>query len=179
MRTLAVIVLSAMFFYGGIDCYSQDLCSAIVVRKPDEKPLPPSEITHEIMLSQNTTEKRRTISLEDVEFILKCGTLQDATELFAALRNTSVPMPEATIVQASEYAIRVSWYDGFKHFEAFRFNFVTPLTAIPGPGDKVLISGTYSSWSRDPFQINMTNPSFRLLQPQHRAIIAKPSPKPS
>jgi hypothetical protein len=37
------------------------------------------------------------------------------------------------------------------------------VTAIPLPGEKVVISGTYSSYSQDPFQINMTNPSFRII----------------
>jgi hypothetical protein len=75
-------------------------------------------------------------------------------------------MAGATVVEADQYAIRVSWEDGFKpNLAAFRFNFDTPLTAIPHPGEKIFISGTYASYSKVPFQINMANPSFRSLPP--------------
>lgn len=167
MRFAAAILLSAMCFFVGIDCYSQDPCSGTVRLKPEEKPLTKAELVHRVLL-QIPPEKRRDLVFGDVELILRCGTQQDAAELFAAVRNTtSNQMVGATVVEAYQDAIRVSWDDGFKpHLVAWLFNFDRPLNAIPHPGDKVQISGTYSSYSQDPFQINMTNSSFALLPPR-------------
>jgi hypothetical protein len=165
MRFATAILLSATCFFAGIDCYPQDPCSRTVSSKPDEKPLTSAEIVRHILLT-TPPEERHRLGLNDVEFSLRCGTPQDAAELFVALRNTSVQIPDATVVEADQDVIRVSRDDGFKpHLMAFRFNFDKPLSAIPQPGNKILISGTYSSYSQEPFQINMTNPSFVLLHP--------------
>lgn len=164
MRTAAAILLLTTCFFVGIECYSQDPCAApSFSTKPDEKPLTAAELVHRVLL-KTPREEWRHLAFGDVELILRCGTQQEGAELFAAVRNTSVQMVGATVVEANQHVIRVSWEDGFKpHLVAFRFNFDTPLTAIPYPGEKILISGTYSSYSQEPFQINMTNPFFRPL----------------
>jgi hypothetical protein len=164
MRKAAAIFLSIVCFFVGSDCYPQDPCSGTVRVKSEEKPLTKAEIAHRALL-KTPLEERRHLAFTDVEFILKCGTQQDAAELFAAVRNTSVQMVGATVVEeADQNAIHVTCDDGFKpHLVAFRFNFDRQVTAMPLPGEKVVISGTYSSYSQDPFQINMTNPSFRVI----------------
>ena len=171
MRFAAAVLLSAMCFFLGTDCYAQDPCSAVLTaQKPDEKPVTTSEIVHRMLL-KTPPEGRRSFAFADVEFILMCGTQQDAAEFFAAVRNTPIQMDSVTVVEADQHVVRVSWDDGFKpNLAGFRFNFDRPLTAIPHPGDKIVISGTYSSYSQKPFQINMTNPSFVLLHPKQRAI---------
>ena len=164
MRTAAAILLLTTCFFVGSDCYPQDPCSGTVRPKSEEKPLTKAELVHRVLLKTPLVEERRHLAFTDVELVLRCGTQQDAAELFAAVRNTSIQMVGATVVEADQFVIRVSWDDGFKpHLVAFRFNFDRPLTAIPHPGEKVLIGGTYSSYSQDPFQINMTNPSFRVI----------------
>jgi hypothetical protein len=166
MRFAAAILLSATCFFVCSNCYPQDPCSQTVRLKSEEKPLTKAELVHRVLL-QIPPEKRRDLVFGDVELILRCGRQQDAAELFAAIRDTSIQMVGATVVEADQDAIRVSWDDGFKpHLVAWRFNFDRPLTAIPHPGDKVQISGTYSSYSQDPFQINMTNASFAPLPPR-------------
>jgi hypothetical protein len=60
----------------------------------------------------------------------------------------------ATVFEAGQNFIRVSWDDGFNS-GAFKFNFDMPLSAIPKVGQKVSINGTYSSYSRELFQINL------------------------
>jgi hypothetical protein len=163
MRTAAAMLLLTTCFFVGSDCYAQDPCSGTVRVKSEQKPLTKAEIAHRALL-KTPLEERRHLAFTDVEFILRCGTQQDAAELFAAVRNTSVQMGGATVVEADQNAIHVSCDDGFKpHLVAFRFNFDRPVIAIPLPGEKVVISGTYSSYSQDPFQINMTNPSFRVI----------------
>jgi hypothetical protein len=163
MRFAAGILLMATCFFVGTDCYSQDPCSVRVSPKAGERPLTSAEIVHRMLL-QTPPQGRRYFALSDVEFILKCGTQQDAEALFAAIRNTSVKMDGGTVVDAGPSVVRVSWDDGFKpNLAAFRFNFDSPMNAIPHPGDKILISGMYSSYSRQPFQINVTNSSFVVL----------------
>jgi hypothetical protein len=158
MRATSAVLLLATCFLVGIDCYSQNLCSARLSLRSDPKPLTAAELAHRVLLDTSPAE-RRHLYFGDVELILRCGTQQDAAELFAAVRNTSIQMVGATVVEADHDAIRVSWDDGFKpNLGAFRFNFDRPLTAIPHPG-----GGTYSSYNQEPFQINMTNPSFRVI----------------
>jgi hypothetical protein len=171
MRFAAPILLAATCFFVGIDCHAQDPCSGTVRPKSEEMPLTKAEQVHRILLTV-PPEERPHLVFGDVEFILKCGTPQDAAEFFAAIRNTSAQMVGATVVEADQDFVRVSCDDGFKpNLGAFRFTFDKPLNLIPHPGDKIQISGTYSSYSREPFQINMTNPSFVLLHPNARCSV--------
>jgi hypothetical protein len=195
MRFAAAILLSTTCFFAGIDCYAQDPCSTHFAQKPGERPLTSSELVHRVLLL-TPPEDRPHLALADVEFILRCGTQQDAAEFFVAIRNTSVQIANATVVEADQDVVRASCDDGFKfNLEAFSFKFDSPLNAIPHSGDKILIGGTYSSYSREPFQINMTNSSFVLSASQpmsaqsqirrcglvvppksHSAFIPSPSP---
>jgi hypothetical protein len=112
------------------------------------------------MLTTTHSERRR-LDPADVALILKCGTPQEAEELFTDVRDAPIKLVGATVVEADQNVIRVTWDDGFKPSLApFHFNFDLPLTAIPHPGDKIDIVGTYSSYSREPFRITMKNSSF-------------------
>lgn len=167
MRFAVAIVLSLAFYFGEIACYCQEACPTRL--RPPHIKATSSELAHAALLS-TPPEKRTHLIFDDVELILKCGSEQDAEELFAALRNTRVQINGATVVDTGQSVIRVSRDDdGFKpNFEVFRFIFDTPLNAVPHSGDKILISGTYSSYTRDPFQINITHSSFALLpSPAH------------
>jgi hypothetical protein len=145
--------------------YAQsDACPAPVTKSNStEKPLTSAEIAHHALV-MSTGEQRRKFYWGDVEFILRCGTQQDAAELFTAVRNESVRMNGATVFEAGQNFIRVSWDDGFTS-GSFKFNFDSLLSKIPKPGQKVLISGTYSSYSREPFRINLVNSSFLPVSP--------------
>jgi hypothetical protein len=166
MRIVAAILFSATCFSVGISCHAEDSCSVRQApAKPGEKPLTASELVHHVLFT-TLPENRLRFGYGDVEVMLKCGTQEDAAAFFAWVRNTSVRMVGATVVEADQAVLRVSWDDGFKpNLAAFRFNFDKPLGATPHLGDKVIISGTYSSYSREPFQINLTNASFVLLPP--------------
>ena len=166
MRTSAAVLLLTTCFLVGIDSCAQDPCSSVYRPKPGKKPLTAAQLVHRNLL-QIPSEDRNHLAFGDVESILRCGTRQDAKVFFAALRNTSVQMVGGTVVEADQHAIRVSWDYGLKPDPgAFRFNFERPLTAIPRPGDKIVIRGTYSSYSQEPFQINMTNASIGPLRPE-------------
>jgi hypothetical protein len=170
MRTATAILLLGTCFFAGIDCYPQESCSAYFSSvKADAEPFKSaSELAHRALLT-TPPEMRRHLVPGDVELILKCGWPQDASELFAALRNTPIHLVNATIAEADQHVIRVRW-DGASRFDmpltAYRFNFDPPLTAIPHPGEKIIIDGTYSSYSQEPFQINMANASIHPVPPK-------------
>src|SRR5271170_3243324 len=170
MRTTTAILLLGTCFFAGIDCYPQVSCSAYFASvKTEVRPLKSAaELAHHVLLITPPENWRHLVS-GDVEFVLKCGSQQDAADLFAALRNTPIHLVDATIAEADQHFIRVRW-DGASRFDmpltAYRFNFDPPLTAIPHPGEKVIIDGTYSSYSQEPFQINMTNASIRPVPPK-------------
>lgn len=160
MCVRAAILLSAAYLFAGIGCWAQNPCSARYNTNPNEKPLTSAALAHRALL-RTPSEEWRDFTLGDVEFILRCGTQQDADRLFAALHNTSTQMADAAVLEANQNLVRVAWNDGFHpHLGEFWFTFDNPLAVTPHPGEKVVISGTYSSYSRMPFQINMTNSSF-------------------
>jgi hypothetical protein len=172
MRTPTVILLLGTCFFVGIDCYPQESCSAYfssvkmeVVAEPFKSA---AELAHRALLT-TPQEMRRHLVPGDVELILKCGWPQDAADLFAALRNTPIHLVDATIAEADQRVIRVRW-DGATKFDmsltTYRFNFDPPLTAIPHPGEKIIIDGTYSAYSHEPFQINITNASIHPVPPK-------------
>jgi hypothetical protein len=163
MRLITAILLSAACCFVGTDCYSQNPCSALYIgATPGEGHLTGSQLVHRLLLT-TPVEVRRHLSFGDVEFILKCGTQREAAEFFAAIRNTAINMDGATVLEAGKHTVRVGWDDGFRpSLGTFSFEFDAALDVTPQPGDKILISGTYSSYSQDPFQINLTNSSFVL-----------------
>jgi hypothetical protein len=160
MRTVAGLVFTATCLLSGVKSYAQDdPCSARIVNKTlTNKPLTFAEAAHLAFVTTSAANLNK-LCWPDVVLILRCGTQQDATEVFAAVRNEYVRMLGATVFEASQNFVRVSWEDGFNSGGLFRFNFDQPLSAIPKPGQKVLISGAYSSYSREPFQINLANSS--------------------
>jgi hypothetical protein len=168
MRT-AILLLGACFF-AGVDCHPQESCSAYFASVKEEvKPLKSAvELAHKVMLT-TPPERRGNLCAGDVMFVLKCGSQQDAADLFSALRNTPIHLVDFTIAEADQHFIRVRWDGAFRSdmpFTAYRFNFDPPLTAIPHPGERVIIDGTYSSYSHEPFQINMTNASIHPVPPK-------------
>jgi hypothetical protein len=162
MRVASLVLCTACLLLGMRSYAQSDLCSARATN-PDarRRPLTAAEVAHHA-LRVTPLDERRNIYWGDVEFVLRCGTPQDAAELFDAVRNEPVRMQGATVFEEGQHFIRVSWDDGFNS-GGFQFNFDAPLSAIPKPGQKVSISGTYSSYSREPFRINFANSTFLPL----------------
>ena len=172
MRATTAILLLGTCFFVGIDCYPQESCSAYFASVKMEEVVKPfksaAELAHHVLLITPSENWRHLVS-GDVEFVLKCGSQQDAADLFAALRNTPIHLVDVTIAEADQHFIRVRWDEAFRFdmpLTAYRFNFDIPLTAVPHPGEKVIIDGTYSSYSQEPFQINMTNASIHPVPPK-------------
>jgi len=172
---VALVIVSAFCIIFGVRSYAQGgPCPAHLSNaNPSEKLLTPTEVAHQIVVN-STPEEMRQLYWGDVEFVLRCGSEQDAAELFAAIRGQTVRMNGAAVFESGRDFISVSWDDGF-NLGGFRFSFDTLLRVLPIPGQRVLISGTYSSYSREPFQINFANSSFipmlakpELIKPRSR-----------
>ena len=165
MRIAAAILLSATCFFLATECYSQDPCSTRYSPKPNEKPLTGVELAHRVLLL-SPPAKWNLLTIGDVEFVLGCGTQHDADEFFAALHDKSTQVPDAIVLEVHEDVLRVAWDDGsYPNLGELWFRFDKPLAVMPHPGDKIVISGMYSSYSRVPLQINMTNASFVFSHP--------------
>jgi hypothetical protein len=144
-----------------MECYSEDPCPAVHSIKSGGGLQTSAEVAHRVLL-QTSPNEWRNFTFADVEFILRCGTQEDSDKFFAALHNISTQIPGATVLEAHQDLVRVAAWDGDfnPNMGAFWFAFDKPLAVIPHPGQKVVISGTYSSYSRAPFRINMSNSSF-------------------
>jgi hypothetical protein len=170
MRATTAILLLGTCFFVDIDCYPQESCSAFFASVKEEvKPFKSAaEIAHRALLT-TPPERRHDLAVLDVELILKCGSPQDAADLFAALQNTPIHLADVIIAEADPHFIRVRVDEPFRSvvsLTAFKFNFDLPLTAMPHPGEKVIVDGTYSSYSQEPFQINIMNASIHPVPPK-------------
>jgi hypothetical protein len=101
MRIAAAILLSAKCFFVAVNCHAQDPCSASIALKPGEKPLKASERIHRILL-RILPGNRNTLYFGEVELVLKCGTLEDAAEVFAAVKDAAIRMVGATVAEANQ-----------------------------------------------------------------------------
>lgn len=161
MGVAGSILLSAICFFVGIQCYAQNPCPARYSSKAGEKPLTAAEQVHRLLL-QTPREEWGRLWAGEVLAILRCGSRQDADEFFTAFHNTSAQM-DGIVLDADQSSIRVVVHDSDSHLGAFWFTFNRPLAAIPHPGEEVVISGTYSLCNRNPLQIKMTNSSFSVV----------------
>ena len=99
----------------------------------------------------------------DVALVLKYGSPEEAERLSRLVLNVPTHIVRANVLEARENWILVSSPDGnTPPFGVFRFEFKEPLSILPSPGQKITLSGTYSSYTRNPLLITMTNSSISL-----------------
>lgn len=162
MRIAGAILLSAVCSFVGIQCYAQNHpCPAHDSSKAGKKTLTAAEQVHRLLL-QTPRDDWSRLWVGDVLAILRCGSRQDADEFFAALDNALARM-DGTVLEADQNSIRVVVHDGLPPLGVFWFTFDAPLAVIPHPGEEVVISGTYSSYNREPLQIKMTKSAFSVV----------------
>jgi hypothetical protein len=91
----------------------------------------------------------------------------DADEVFDAVKGKSVEYPDVLVIAATPDSVQVAVSDDSVQAKTadFTFNMKEPLpatakpgeAAIPKPGDKVTIDGTWSSYTQTPLMITMTD----------------------
>jgi len=130
-----------------------------------------AEIAHRLMLVTSERDLDK-LFFGDVAFVLKYGTPEDTAKLFAAVQNKPILMLGALVAGAGDSSVRVSWDDGIDPATpAFLFTFDQPLLARPPTGAKVVLTGTYAAYSKEPFEITLSHATFGPLP--HTLFLAR------
>lgn len=111
------------------------------------KPAPsPADIVAQVISS---TPDLSTLAISDKEFILQNGKPEDAAKVWDTIKGKSVELPDVTVVSATENSIQASVSDDAVQSKTadFTFNMKEPLKKVPAPGDKITLSGTYTSYT--------------------------------
>ncbi|MGO4515128.1 hypothetical protein AB4Y89_05005 [Terriglobus sp. 2YAB30_2] len=118
--------------------------------KIDPAPSPADIVAQTI----SSTPDLSTLALSDREFILAYGKKEDADKMWAVLQGKDVKIPDVVVVEATGSVIKGSVSDDAVQSKAadFTFNLKEPLTKVPAVGDKIVIAGTYDSYTQSPGQ---------------------------
>ncbi|MEO6922764.1 MAG: hypothetical protein ABI064_01800 [Acidobacteriaceae bacterium] len=108
-----------------------------------------------------STPDLATLAISDKEFIIHYGQQADADKVFDTIKGKSVEIPGAIVVSATPDAVMVAVSDDSQEANPpvadFTFKMKDPLTTLPAVGDKIVLDGTYDSYTQKPLMINMIN----------------------
>jgi hypothetical protein len=136
------------------------------------KPAPsPADIVKQVIAS---TPDLATLAISDKEFILQNGSPEDAAKVWDTIKGKTVQFPDATVISVSDTALQVAVSDDAVQSKTadFTFNLAAPLKNPPAVGSKVTVTGTYASFTPQPFMITMSDGA--IVEPKKTP--AKPSP---
>jgi hypothetical protein len=107
------------------------------------------------------------MALEDREFVLQYGTQKDdsgktdADKVFDVFKGKDVEIPGAIVVAATPDQLQVAVSDDAQQQKPpvadYTFNMKTPLRKVPAVGDKVTLTGVYTSYTAKPVMIVMSD----------------------
>ena len=123
---------------------------------PNIKPAPkPADIVRDVIA---TTPSSGRACLADKEFILANGSPDEAAKVWDSVKGKAVQIPDALVIAATNSSIQVAVSDDavLSKTADFTFNMAAPLKAVPPPGSKITISGTYASFTKSPLMITMS-----------------------
>ena len=121
------------------------------------KPAPkPEDIVANLI---STTPDLATLALSDKEFVLQYGKKEDADKVFDTVKGKQVEIPGALVTAATADQLQVAVSDDAVQSKTadFTFNMKTPLTKVPTVGEKVNLTGTYTSYTQQPLMITMSD----------------------
>jgi hypothetical protein len=112
-----------------------------------------------------TTPDLAALAISDKEFVLQYGRPAaegrpaDADKLFDSIKGKSVTLPDVLVIASTTSQVTVAVSDDAIQNKTadFVFNFKEPLKTAPAVGEKVTMSGTYDSYTKDPLQIIMSD----------------------
>jgi hypothetical protein len=106
----------------------------------------PADIVAQVIAS---TPDLATLAVSDKEFILQNGKPGDAAKVWDTIKGKSVQFPDVTVVSVTDTALQVSVSDDAVQSKTadFTFQLAKPLKTPPAVGDKVTVTGTYSSYT--------------------------------
>jgi hypothetical protein len=138
------------------------------------KPAPsPADVAAQVIAS---TPDLATLAISDREFILQNAKPEDAAKVWDAVKGKSVQIPDATVVSVSDTELKVAVSEDAVASKTadFTFQLAAPLKTPPAIGDKVTVTGTYASFTPNPFMITMSDGA--LVEPKKPTPTRKPTP---
>ena len=123
----------------------------------------PASIAHDTVTN---TADLSTLALSDKEFILQYGTTEEAEKVFTTIKGKSVQIPDATVIAATDSSVQVAVSDDAIQSKTadFTFTMKEPLKTVPAVGAKIVLTGTYNSYTQTPVMIKMTDGE--LIEPK-------------
>lgn len=109
--------------------------------------------------TMKNTADLSTLALSDKEFILQYGTTEQAEKVFTTIKGKSVQIPDATVIAATDSSVQVAVSDDAVQSKTadFTFTMKEPLKTVPTVGAKIVLTGTYGSYTQTPVMITMTD----------------------
>lgn len=145
--------------------------------KPVAAPPPPSpqDLAHQAIAS---TPDLKTLALGDKEFILANGTPDDASKVWAVLKDVTAEVP-GTVVTATADSVQLAVSDDAKASNKadFTINMKTPLKEVPQAGAQVKYTATFDSYTQNPLMIILKDgePPAAPKKPAARRPVHHPS----
>ena len=129
-----------------------------------------------------TTPDLAALAISDKEFVLQYGRPAaegrpaDADKLFDSIKGKSVTLPDVLVIAATDSQVTVAVSDDAIQNKTadFVFNFKEPLKTLPAVGDKVTLSGTYESYTKDPLQIIMSDSAVVVKKAPAKTPVHRP-----
>ncbi|MCL2661201.1 MAG: hypothetical protein FWD64_11895, partial [Acidobacteriaceae bacterium] len=180
-------------FHGKEDGYDQMIAVAAANLNPpaDFKITPapsPADIANQVVAS---TPDLSTLAISDKEFILQHGKPEDAAKVWDTVKGKSVQIPDAIVIAVTDTSIQVAVSEDAVQSKTADFTFVlTPpdtseqpkgktaaKTPPPPPvvGDKITLTGTYASFTPDPFMITMSDGAIVVPEAPKKPVARRPA----
>jgi hypothetical protein len=168
-------------YHGGDDGYDAVVAAAKANLNPPPdfkiKPAPsPADIVANVIA---TTPDLSTLAISDKEFILQNGKPEDAAKVWDTIKGKSVQIPDALVIESSPTVLKVAVSDDAVQSKTadFTFNMKAPdegakktpaqeaaakktadeVAAATAVGQKVTLTGTYTSYTQNPVMITMSD----------------------
>lgn len=105
-----------------------------------------------------TTPDLASLAISDKEFVLQYGKQEDADKVFDTIKGKSVELPGVVMAAAAD-SLQVAVSDDAIQGKVadFTFTMKEPLKTLPNVGDKVMLDGTYASYTQKPLMITMSD----------------------
>ena len=148
-------------YHGADDGYDAVLAASQTSLDPPAdfkiKPAPsPTDIVANVIA---TTPDLSTLAVSDKEFILQNGKPEDAAKVWDTIKGKSFQFPDATVISVSDTALMIAISDDAVQSKTadFTFQLAAPLKTPPAVGAKIVVSGTYASYTPSPIMITMSD----------------------
>jgi hypothetical protein len=131
-------------------------------------PPTPAQLAHQAVTS---TPNLATLSLHDQEYILKNGSSDDASKVWAVLNGKVAEVP-GVVISATRDSVQMAVSPSAQKNNTadFTVNMKKPLKVAPSAGDKVTYIATFSSFTQNPLMIIMDDGILKPPAKPHHVV---------